>query len=122
MTRLKAAIGKAMRGLNRGWIGGFEMMTSLEKLVKSNKPDFVFFVETLIHSNKLEELHVALQFDTCFSIDQIGRSDGLAFLWNFQAQVSVWGYSNNHTDLLIKVVGFVKWRLTWFYGANWDQL
>ncbi|MBA0707649.1 hypothetical protein Golax_019678 [Gossypium laxum] len=28
MTRPRAAIGGVMRGLNRGWIGGFEMMTS----------------------------------------------------------------------------------------------
>lgn len=52
----------------------------LKDLICTNKVDAIFLVETLVHSNKVEELRNRRGFDCCFAVDRQGRGDSLALL------------------------------------------
>ena len=64
----------------------------------------------------MELLRVKLRFKYCFSVPSLGRSGGLALLWNDPAQLTVQSFSQNHIDSHIQVSGGIDWRLTGFYG------
>lgn len=51
-------------------------------LVKSRKPNKLFLIETLTYSGRIKKLCSKLGFDNYWSVDSIGRSGGLAFLWD----------------------------------------
>lgn len=53
---------------------------ALRELVKTHKPGLVFLFETLAHHNKIEEVRRSIGFNGCFSVDKIGRSEGVAIL------------------------------------------
>ncbi|XP_060961840.1 uncharacterized protein LOC133032039 [Cannabis sativa] len=57
-----------------------------------------------------------LGFESCFAVDPIGRSGGLAFFWKVSEEARLIGYSQNHVDFEISVLGTITWRLTGFYG------
>lgn len=41
----------------------------------------VLLFETLVHAQKLEEIRVKIQFDGCVSVNCVGHSGGIGFLW-----------------------------------------
>lgn len=55
--------------------------------------------ETLVHANKIEEVHVKLGFDAAFRVDRIGRGGGLAIFWKHPFDSSVTRYSSNFIDV-----------------------
>lgn len=63
----------------------------------------------------MESLRVKLRFVSCFSVDCVGRSGGLAVLWNGGCSCSILSYSNNHIDLMVTEDG-VDSRVTGYYG------
>lgn len=102
---------------------------ALCELVRARRPDVIFLFETLSFGVRLESLRVKLNFHSCFSVDCVGRSGGIAVLWNNNISCSVLSYSQNHIDLLINdLLG--NWRLTGCYGfperhrrqASWNLL
>ncbi|XP_074361140.1 uncharacterized protein LOC141701372 [Apium graveolens] len=62
------------------------------------------------------ELRVHFGFDSCFLVDKVGRSGGLAVLLKRSMQCEITGYSNHHIDALFLENGHASWRLTCFYG------
>lgn len=46
-----------------------------------------------------------LHFDSCFSVDCVGRSGGLDLLWKNSVDVAISGYSNNCIDAMISCGG-----------------
>ncbi|XP_060965138.1 uncharacterized protein LOC133034129 [Cannabis sativa] len=57
-----------------------------------------------------------LGFESCFTVEAIGSSGGLAFFWKIAEEACLLGYSQNHVDFEITVTGTSSWRLTGFYG------
>uniref|UniRef100_A0A2N9HFR8 Reverse transcriptase domain-containing protein n=1 Tax=Fagus sylvatica TaxID=28930 RepID=A0A2N9HFR8_FAGSY len=50
------------------------------------------------------------------SVPCLGRSGGLALLWNDPAQVTIQNFSQNHIDSHVQLVDGARWRFTGFYG------
>ncbi|XP_052299532.1 uncharacterized protein LOC127903030 [Citrus sinensis] len=69
-------------------------------------------------------------FDGLFVVDRMGRSGGLALLWDANTNVSLLSYARNFIDVHVEVAGLGDWRLTGFYGfpessrrrQSWDLL
>lgn len=83
--------------------------------MRARRPDVIFLFETLSFGVRLEALRVRLNFDSCFSIDVVGRSGGLAVLWNNNTHLSISSFSNNHIDMLANDPEGL-WRITGYYG------
>lgn len=71
-------------------------------MVKSHKPDLLFFFEALADSNKIEALASKLSFLNFFSVDNQGRGGGLAVFWKHNMVLNVFDSSFNHIDIRIK--------------------
>ncbi|XP_058746447.1 uncharacterized protein LOC131619359 [Vicia villosa] len=86
--------------------------------------------ETLSKKQKLESIRVLLKFDSCLSVDVVGRSGGLAVLWKESANCRILNYSRNYVNLLVEDEVKGAWRLTCYYGypersrrrEAWDML
>lgn len=76
----------------------------------------MFLFETLVHSNKIEEIRIQIGFESAFSVDRVGRSGGVAVLWRSQNQCTVTGFSRNHIDMDVNNDANHHWRITGFYG------
>lgn len=85
-------------------------------LVRDRNPDVLFLMETISVGSKMEELRIRMGFVSCFSVDRIGRSGGLAVFWKQNVNCSVFSYSQNHIDLVFDENNVATWRLSCFYG------
>lgn len=101
---------------NRRGLGNSRTVRVLGDLLRSRKPNFVFFSETIAMSNKVEEIRVKYGFSSSFVVDRIGRSGGLAIMWKRSVDYHVVGSSSNYIDVWIAENGTQQWRLTCFYG------
>ncbi|WJX92273.1 hypothetical protein P8452_73938 [Trifolium repens] len=78
----------------------------------------------------MEKIRVLLKYDSCLSIDVIGRSGGLAILWNNTVNCTVLNYCRNFINLEVDEADKGVWRLTCYYGyperdrrrQAWDML
>ena len=86
-------------------------------------------METLVHEMKIEELRIKLGFYGKFTVNNIGHNGGLAMLWDSSLSYLIFGFSNNHINLII-TESTGDWRLTGYYGfperhrrrASWTLL
>jgi exonuclease III len=111
-------------------IGSLSAIPDLKYLVRHFNPDVLFLSETLVKRNKIEAFRYLLGFDSCVSVDCVGRSGGLALFWRNSSNCQLVNYSNNHitVEFSDSVIGL--WRLTGYYGypngerrrAAWDFL
>ncbi|XP_074327496.1 uncharacterized protein LOC141665410 [Apium graveolens] len=85
-------------------------------LVKDRNPDILFLSETISVSRKIEELRIKMGYDSCFSVDKVGRSGGLAVFWRNSARCNITGYSRSHIDLVFLENNVEVWHLSCFYG------
>ncbi|XP_042968949.1 uncharacterized protein LOC122301607 [Carya illinoinensis] len=89
----------------------------LLQLVKTKTPHLVFLIETKCSSEKMETIRVQMGSDNCFAVKSVGRSGGLALLWNSSIEVKVDTYTNWHISVYVKLPNSDKsWLLTGFYG------
>ncbi|GKV09429.1 hypothetical protein SLEP1_g20934 [Rubroshorea leprosula] len=88
----------------------------LIELVGLKKPAVVFLCETLLDIRGMEKVRRRLGFRHCFVVDRVGRSGGLAMLWNPDIQLSLLSYSQNHIDMEVEGMGSSHWRFTSYYG------
>ena len=54
-------------------LGNPRTVLALCEISKSRKPDFIFLIETLIHSAQVEKLKSKLGFEGAFCVDRVGR-------------------------------------------------
>ncbi|KAK9195743.1 hypothetical protein WN943_003868 [Citrus x changshan-huyou] len=102
----------------------------LTELVRKKKISFIFLIETLCSKSKLESIKRQLGYDGLFVVERVGRSEGLALLWQATSSVRLLKYATNFIDAEIEVQEIGKWRLTGFYGypessrrrESWDLL
>ncbi|XP_045821956.1 uncharacterized protein LOC123914831 [Trifolium pratense] len=97
-------------------LGNPNAVLNLKFLIRKYKPDILILYETLVHSNKTEELRYVLGFDSCFTVDREGRGGGLAVFWHKQSNCSISNFSQNHIDMEVVDARRGTWRLTGFYG------
>lgn len=62
-------------------------------VVRQEKPMAIFLCETLARKTKMEWEQMKLGFQGMFVVDCIGRSGGLALLWQENDQGEILGYS-----------------------------
>lgn len=99
-------------------LGNSRAVRALGDLVKSRKPNILFLIETLSTSDRIKKLSSKLGYDNVWIIDCIGRSGGLALLWDRSIQCSVFDSDINHIDAHILKNNTPVWRLTGFYGFS----
>ncbi|XP_019164331.1 PREDICTED: uncharacterized protein LOC109160499 [Ipomoea nil] len=85
-------------------------------MVSRKKPKFVFLMETKVGRVHAERLRVKLGFDGLFYVDSTGLSGGLALPWKTNNTARLLSFSKNHVDIEVSIPGFIKWRMTGFYG------
>lgn len=88
----------------------------LGDVLRTQKPDIVFLIETLSLDVRINELCRKFGYAHHFTVDSIGRSGGLALMWKHNVLCSVVGHSSNFIDAHILNQGVADWRLTGFYG------
>lgn len=70
----------------------------------------------MVHSNRIEEVRMALGFYKAFMVDNQGRSGGLAMLWRSSVRGEMVNFSKNFISLNIEVDNVGSWILIGFYG------
>jgi len=76
-------------------LGSPNAVPNLKYLIEYYSPTILFLSETLVHRNKIEEFRYVLSFDSCFSVDRVGRGGGLALYWRSFINCQIVDYSNN---------------------------
>ena len=61
-------------------LGNSRTVLALCEINKSRKLDFIFLIETLVHSAQVEKLKSKLGFEGALCVDRVERGGGLAFL------------------------------------------
>ncbi|XP_058755632.1 uncharacterized protein LOC131628842 [Vicia villosa] len=89
---------------------------NLRTLAHRHRPDIIFLSETLADSRKLERTRVSLKYESCLAVEVVGRSGGIAVLWNNSMKCSVLNFSRNFINLLVQDDVRGEWRLTCYYG------
>ena len=69
--------------------------------MKNKKPNLVFLMETKSHKNKMERLWTKLGFANMFVVDCVGKSGGLALLWEDGGEVDIQNFSRRHIQAII---------------------
>jgi hypothetical protein len=98
-------------------IGNPQAVRDLCQLTKEKKPTILFLMKTKCHRNRMEYVRVKLGFECLFVVDSVGRSDGLALLWNDMELEEIQNYSRRHINAIMKDGDSeYSWKLTGFYG------
>lgn len=103
---------------------------NLQQLTRERWSNFIFSVETLCLSSKINEIKTILNYDGFFSVDCIGHSGGLALLWKGVGSIALLDSSLRFIDVEVRLRGMDPWRFTGFYGEpdcnqrylSWDTL
>ncbi|XP_031127667.1 uncharacterized protein LOC116029767 [Ipomoea triloba] len=111
-------------------LGGPQTVRELLGFVSSQRPNFVFLMETKAQSAQLERLKIRLGYEGLFTVDRVGLGGGLALFWHTSDMASLLSYSGNHIDVIVTLADKPPWRLTCFYGfpersrrqQSWDLL
>jgi exonuclease III len=98
-------------------LGNLRTVRELSRLTKQKKPAMVFLMETKLHKTKMENVRCKVGYPNMFVVDRIGKSGGLALLWNDEISVSIQNFSRRHINGVIENLGGVEnWKFTGFYG------
>jgi hypothetical protein len=98
-------------------LGNPRTVLDLCQMVKEKRPNFVFLIETLCFQDRMEWIRVKLGFASCFMVNPVGRSGGLALLWREVGPLEIFNYSRRHINATVMGEGNnLHWKLTCFYG------
>ncbi|XP_027086694.1 uncharacterized protein [Coffea arabica] len=111
------------RGLNNS-----RTVRELRHIVRREKIDIVFLVETKCSSRAVDKLKVQFGWFG-MGVDAKGLFGGLALLWRKDIDISLNRFSSSFIDVTVRTDGS-PWRLTGFYGhpeaakrkLSWDLL
>lgn len=79
-------------------LGNPTTVRDLCQLVKDKKLDFLFLMETKSFKNKIEWIRMKLGFMGLFAVDPVGRSGGLALLWQDGFGGNIQNFSRRHIN------------------------
>jgi len=98
-------------------LGHLRKVRDLHQMVKERRPTFVFLMENICSKQYMDNIRKRLGFDNFFAVDPVGRSGGLALLWNSVTNLEVYNYSRRHINVVVKDGdNNPLWKLTGFYG------
>jgi hypothetical protein len=58
-------------------------------MVNEKTPNLVFLLETKLCQKKMEIIHINLGFHNMFVVDCVGKSGGLALLWESDYDIEI---------------------------------
>ncbi|OMO59710.1 reverse transcriptase [Corchorus capsularis] len=114
------------RGLGNPWT-----VRALRELIRRERPNVVFLMETKLPDFKLDSIRRRCKMHACFGVSATGRSGGLAMFWDDSVDLQLISFSQHHIDMWVdENQRLAKWRLTGFYGEadtgrrhlSWDLL
>jgi hypothetical protein len=70
-------------------LGNPQTVKDLRRLVKAKRPTMIFLMETKLRQIKMEKIICTLGFNNLLVVDSIGKSGGLALLWNDEAGLEI---------------------------------
>lgn len=82
----------------------------LKGVVLSKRPKILVLMETKADVNRLEYVRSQLNFDGCFSIDNVKNKGNMGLLQKDANMVKVLGSSQNFNDVKVTSVKFATWR------------
>ena len=98
-------------------LGNPRSVRALQDLVRRYNPKVVFLMETKAKNRRMERIRNRLGFANGLCVPCVGRSGGLALIWNREVDIEIKSFSKNHIDAVVKEQGSNScWRLTGFYG------
>lgn len=62
----------------------------------------VFLMETILLTQRLERIKLRNGFSNVFGLDWVGRSGGLALLWNGDSLVEIQNFSRRHINANVR--------------------
>ena len=102
--------------LNCRGLGDKSAVGELSRLIKVQRPQIIFLMETKLKKKGIEEVKNELKIDNVVSVDRIGMSGGLALFWDSEWDVNLRTLSKSHIDVTVIEKDGVSWRLTGIYG------
>lgn len=85
-------------------LGNLRAVRALGNLLRDFRPTLVFLIETKLDDIGIDKLKE--QFNMFgLGVSCVGRSGGLALLWNKSTSVSIMSYSKNHIDANVQLEG-----------------
>ncbi|XP_074344504.1 uncharacterized protein LOC141683655 [Apium graveolens] len=103
-------------GWNCRGLGNPRSVHTLGDLIKSHIPTLLFLSETLVRGDIIPNISRRFGFSGFFAVDAVGRTGGLAVLWESNISCTVIGSSRNYIDMHILEKNIPSWRLTCYYG------
>ena len=100
-------------------LGQPHAIRALKDLIRSNRPNLVFLIETKMSLFHMSRLKFNLGFQHFFGVDREGLSGGLLLLWNDVWEVSLQCFSRGHIDVMVRIPkggDYLTFFLTGFYG------
>jgi exonuclease III len=87
------------QGLGNPWT-----VQDLCLMVREQKPDILFLMETKCRKEKMESIRVRLGFSGMFVVEPVGRSGGLALFWTDVKTLEIHNYTRRHINALVNGV------------------
>ena len=98
-------------------LGNPQTVNALKKVIRIEKPNFVFLMETKSDEEWVMVVRDRCEYKNSFVVPSNGLSGGLALFWKADIKVSVQGSSLSHIDAIVEGGGSNNpWHLTGFYG------
>jgi exonuclease III len=82
-------------------LGNPRTVRDLHRMLKVKKPNVVFLMETKLGKNKMELIRIKMGFSNLFVVDSVGRSGGLALLWDDDTELEIQNYSRRHINAFL---------------------
>lgn len=101
---------------------GFENLqtvNALKKVIRLQKPKFVFLMETKFDVDWMKVIRDRFAFQEGFIVPSEGSNGGLALFWDSELRIKVLGFSLSHIDAIVEGGGnYSLWHLMGFYGNS----
>ena len=97
-------------------LGNPKAVRALHNMVKMKGPKVLFLMETKRDCRRTKVIRIKAGFDYVFTVSSLGRSGGLALMWQKEVDVVIQNFSQHHIDAHVDSNQARCWRLTGFYG------
>lgn len=74
-------------------IGNLQTIQDLCLMIKEKGPKVVFLMKTKLLAKKMERIKRRVKYDECFVVELVGRSGGLAMMWEGELDLEITNYS-----------------------------
>jgi exonuclease III len=98
-------------------LGNPQTVRDIHLMVNEKQPNLLFLMETKVQNSTMQKICASIGFKGMLTMEQVGRSRGLAFLWKDNREVMIQNYSLRHINAIVSLLGSdYSWKLTGFYG------